>query len=386
MRIKKGLVIIGCLLSLALTAFAVTEPTYAWRLLTYPRRQPITAVKWYKPLEAVKGSQSTSLTVAQTSHISEKALADAAAWAEERNSSVFLVMHNGQIVAEKYWRGFRATDTFNSMSMAKGVLSLVTGIAIAEGALSSEEAEIGQYLKEWSQDERGTIRIKHLLQMTSGLRFNDNPFNPFSDLVKMHGRPDALKEALKAPLYTKPGEAFDYTNVNSQILSTVIERATGRRYADYVSDKLWQPLGAGDAAVWLDREGGNAKAYCCFFATPRDWLRVARLMIDRGRVNGKQIVPESWIKKMTTSSDRETEYGYGIWLAYPSDKPKSTNRTIPKLVRDMYYFDGQGKQRLYVVPSKNLVIARFGENHGTWWDDAALADMVVQEMRATKTP
>jgi CubicO group peptidase (beta-lactamase class C family) len=351
------------------------------RYSTYPHRTPATSVGWYQPKEAVRGTQGRELPTAPGAGIRREALEASRAWVEDRNPSAFLVMKDGAIVLERYYGGFGPDRLVNTMSMAKGVLALVVGIAIGEGRIASEDDRLARYLPEWAADARGDITIRQLLQMTSGLRFDDNMANPFSDVVQLHaGVDDVDAYALRTPLGEKPGTAFRYTNVNAQVLSLVVERATGRRYADYLSEKLWQPIGASDAAVWLDQPGGHPRTYCCFFATARDWLRVAQLMLDDGRVDGRRVVPAGWIEKMTRSSLREPEYGYGLWLGYPTSPRLPGNYwTIPTTVSDMYYFSGQGKERMYITPSKGLVVVRLGEDVPTArWDESFLTDTLVR--------
>lgn len=370
-------------LSLALLAggFVLTNFRLVARYSTYPHRTPATSIGWYEPKEAVRGRPGRAIPAAPESPIRKDALEKSVAWVEARNPSAFLVMKDGRIVIERYYGGFGAQSLSNTMSMAKGILALAVGIAIGEGRITSEDDAVAAYLPEWADDARGRISIGHLLQMTSGLVFDDNMVNPFSDVAQLHaGADDVDRYALATRLGDPPGGTFRYTNVNAQILSLVLERATGRRYADYLSEKLWQPLGASDAALWLDRPGGRPRTYCCLFATARDWLRVAQLMLDRGQVDGRTVVPARWIDKMTTSSPREPEYGYGLWLGYPAaGRLPGNDWAIPSTVRDMYYFSGQGKERMYITPSKGLVVVRLGEDVPTArWDEAYLTDTLVR--------
>jgi CubicO group peptidase (beta-lactamase class C family) len=168
----------------------------------------------------------------------------------------------------------------------------------------------------------------------------------------------------------------------------VLERATGKRYAEYLSSRLWQRLGAADASLWMDREGGQPRGFCCIFATARDWLRVGRLILDGGRLNGESLVSETWVKQMLTPSARNPQFGLNLWLGSPEGTTERVYNpyTIkafhsePFAAADIAYIDGFGGQRVYIVPSRNLVIVRTGVS-STDWDDARLPNAVIRALR-----
>ncbi|MGL5077223.1 MAG: serine hydrolase domain-containing protein, partial [Waterburya sp.] len=209
-----GLVVIGG------TAIALNW-TFLSRLVTYPDNS-ITNVNWYKPLATVKGKPST-IPVATSKSIPQESLNKISAYAQAHNSSALLVLHKGEIILERYWRGFTPTSTFNSMSLSKTVVALLIGIAIEEGHIDSELDPVAKYIPEWSEDERSKITLQDLMYMQSGLRNEDNTDNPTSDLVQMYASSDTDTVALKIPAIKSPGKAFDYNNANTQILGLVLE-------------------------------------------------------------------------------------------------------------------------------------------------------------------
>jgi CubicO group peptidase (beta-lactamase class C family) len=357
--------------------------TYLSRILTYPKETPVTSVQWYKPMEVIRGGPGSALPVARPDEVevAPEALEKAAAWAEKKNSSALLVLHKDRIVFEKYWRGHDANAQSNSMSMAKSVLGLLIGIAINEGQIQFEDEPAADYLPEWKDDVRNGITIKHLLQMSSGLGVNEEQYKEGSDTTWMHFGPDVPSIVFSMPLEGEPGRQFVYHSANTQILSIILERATQRRYADYLSEKLWTPLGASNAQVWLDRSGGTAKTYCCLFATARDWARLGLLVLHQGEFAGRQLVPREWIQKMITPSPREPDYGYQIWLAFPPGGIRSPDRDEPFLANDMVYFDGRDKQRVFIIPSYDLIIVRLGEN-ARGFDEAFLPNTIVRGLSA----
>ena len=353
--------------------------TFIRRILTYPDR-PITNTDWYQPRELVEGN-ATKLPTAKP-NIDRAILRKISTYAQETDSSALLVLHRGNLVLEEYWQGFEPTDTFNSMSMSKTITALLIGIAIDEGKIQSELEPVANYIDEW-QGDRGKVTIRDLLYMQSGLRNWDSRENPASDLVRMYASPDTDAIALKIPAEQPPQKAFNYNNVNTQILSKIIERATGESYADYLATKLWQPLQANDAFIWLDRPNGNPKAFCCLFAIPRDWAKVGQLFIDRGEVKNRQIVSKQWLDKMQQPSGLNAKYGYHLWLKARTDsKPGAYDRSAsqPFIAADTFYLDGASNQRVYIIPSQALVVVRVGEKPQAW-DDSVIPNQLVQSLQ-----
>lgn len=286
-------------LTLPITVAALVDWRLISRAITYPNA-PIMAVDWYQPLLPMPGHWQQPLPEADpaTAPVSPEALAAVSDYAASRNSTGLLVLHQGQIIWEEYWQGYGPDAQFNAMSMAKTVVALLVGIAIAEGHIESVQDPVARYLPEWGRDERAAITLADLLYMQSGLRNEDRTDSPFSDLVQMYVGSRVNRTALRVPSQRSPAEVYEYNNVNTQILSLVLERATGESYPAYLSSRLWQPLGARDAAIWLDRPGGNAKTFCCLFATARDWARVGQLFLDQGQVGDRIVVPPAWIAAM----------------------------------------------------------------------------------------
>lgn len=375
-------------LALPITVAALVDWRLMLRAITYPDA-PIMAVDWYQPLMPVPGHWRQPLPEADPAEapVSPEALAAVSAYAARRNSTGLLVLHQGQIIWEEYWQGYGPDSRFNAMSMAKTVVALLVGIAIAEGHIDSVQDPVARYLPEWGRDERAAITLADLLYMQSGLRNEDRTDSPFSDLVQMYVGSQVNRTALRVPRQRSPAEVYEYNNVNTQILSLVLERATGEPYPAYLSSRLWQPLGARDAAIWLDRPGGDAKTFCCLFATARDWARVGQLLLDQGQVgDGPQgpvfghrpVVPPSWIAAMVDPSPLEPTYGYHLWIKARTadyanvDTAASTAFLDPGTV----YLDGRGLQRVYVIPQRQLVVVRMGEDTDQW-DDAVIPNTLL---------
>jgi CubicO group peptidase (beta-lactamase class C family) len=199
--------------------------------------------------------------------------------------------------------------------------------------------------------------------------------DPFSDASYLALGTDLRYVVDHVPAVAEPGQHFDYNNVNFQALGFVLEKATGRSFAEYLSEKLWKPIGCGDAAVWLDREGGSARTFGYLFATSTDWARVGLLLLREGEWKGKTIISRDYIREMIKPSPSEPTYGLGIWLA--NDDHQRRENEPPFLAPGIFYLDGRFKQRVFVIPSHDLVIVRVGEN-ARGWEESALPNAVLR--------
>src|SRR5437016_2746016 len=221
-----------------------SEWTYIQRIRTYPVR-PITTVQWYQPKPRMAGGKERQLPIAAPSEVTidPSALEEAAKYAESKNSSALLLLHRGCIALERYWQGHGPDQWSDSASMAKTLTALLIGTAIAEKRIPSVDEPAATYLPKWAGDARRKIALRHLLQMHSGLRPMGAYDDPFSDACYLALGTDARYVVDSCPAVREPGQYMDYNDVNFQALGFVIERATGRPFAEYLSEKLWAPLG-----------------------------------------------------------------------------------------------------------------------------------------------
>jgi CubicO group peptidase (beta-lactamase class C family) len=355
--------------------------TYLERLVTYPKGTPVTSVAWYEPKDRVVGLGPTPKPLPTAgpgeARVRPEALAAAAAYAGRKNSSALLVVDRGKLVGEYYWRGHHRGAPTNSMSMAKTVLGLAVGAAVAEGKIGSIDDPASRYLPGWADapDARRRVTLRHLLQMASGLRLDDAR-DTDSDMLRIFFGTHTERYGLGIPAVGEPGRKFEYNNVNSHLLGIALEHATGERYAAFLSRALWKPLGLSDAWLWLDRPGGLAHTFCCTFATPHDWARIGLLVLHDGAFEGRQVIPRDWVAAMKTSSPLEPDYGLHLWIGSNRGERRE-DRTEPFAAPDLVYLDGADKQRVYVVPSLDLVIVRLGEQ-ARGWDDSFLPNTIIR--------
>jgi CubicO group peptidase (beta-lactamase class C family) len=277
--------------------------------------------------------------------------------------------------------------------MHKSVLPVLMQAAVEDGAINSLSDPIGNYITEWQDDPRGETTIEQMLWMSSGLLEYPFSVNPFSDAFRWLFASNTTPVLLGTPLDWAAGEKFEYNNVNSELLGLIIERATGVPYTQYLQQKLWGPMGAAGAELWLDEPGGKVHSSCCLLAPTMDWARFGMLLLNEGEVNGRRLVEADFVRRMVSPSPTFEWYGYQIWLGYSRTLNPRANklaggyqRTEPFLAEDTFYTSGYGAQRVYVVPSEELVIVRMGPASGRApvqpsWDNTFLVNTAIRGMR-----
>jgi CubicO group peptidase (beta-lactamase class C family) len=360
---------------------------------TIDRLYPQEAVEGVDPPRAIPVMEESERTIRADS------LEAAEHYARSTKSTSLLIFHRGKLQYEAYWEGSNAETPVYSFSMHKTIVGMMVGFAIADAKIGSVEDSVAKYLPEWSDPEHSRIRVKHLLQMSSGIESMQYGDNPFSKHQRRQIGTDLERTTLSFDVQEPPGQRFDYNGINPTLLAMILERATGRRYAEYLSEKLWKPLGNRTAHVWLDHEGGLVFAATSLFATPRDWLRVGIMMLDGGRVAGHEVLPADWFQQMITPSPTNPVYGNMTWLGFNTSGAVSSlsgglgryntideEKTRALANRNMICFDGLGGQRVYVFPDAELVIVRTGVLDGGF-EDPILPNLVLEGITpANPTP
>lgn len=336
----------------------------------------------YQPQAKLKGceAQSGAFPLAKPTPQLVTAYEKAKEYHDQAKGLGVIVIKDGNILFEDYNPPAKGESLTTSASMMKSVLGLLTGIAVEKGAIKSVDDPVSKYLEEWKGDPRGDITIRQLLTMSSGLGK--------SNFMKLLLSADINAVAFQTPLAAEPGSKFAYNNAVSQILGIIVDRQIRKKgyrdFRDFMQRELWCPLGNGEAELWIDREGGSPRFYAGLHASLRDWARVGELIRNKGRVADRQIVSEKWVADMTTPSAANPQYGYQLWLGgswtekrrYADDNPVTVPHSAPYTSKDVAFFDGFGGQRVYVVPSKGLTIARTGlVNMG--YDDAVIVNAVL---------
>jgi len=298
-------------------------------------------------------------------HYNRKSLSIEAREEMERLKTVaFLVVRDGAILCEEYWDDYGPNSISSSFSMAKSIVSILVGIAIDEGKITSVDQPIGDFLPEFSGGDKAKITIKHLLTMSSGLEWDVS-----KETRTYYGR-NIRKLVMDLQPVEEPGKVLRYMSGNTILLAFVLEKATGMRISDYASERLWKPLGAKNPALWsLDQKGGDEKADCCFHSNARDFARIGQLYLNNGRWRGRQIVSEEYVKESTTPvplliPDGRTVrvYGYAWWF------PQYGKYQV-------YYARGFLGQYVIVIPEEELVIVRLGRKYAVEYEKGHPVDL-----------
>jgi len=275
-----------------------------------------------------------------------------------------MIVHDDSIVYEKYWGDLSSDRLATIFSVSKSITSLLCGIAVDEGYIESIDDPVTKYLPELKgKDPRwDKLTIRLLLCMFSGLDFEDEyEFNikelkTVNAIAKLNYGHDLMKQIRGLKFRCEPGTEFRYESMTTAILGVVIERATGRRYADYLSEKVWKPLQMESVAlVNIDsRRHHVAHAFGGITCTLKDLAKIGRLYLNNGVLEGKRIVSEEWIH-LTTDYYPESCYKYS-WYDVRYEGFKTGE--YPG-----FYALGICNQVLYVNPHKRLIMVRIGKSN-----------------------
>jgi len=286
------------------------------------------------------------------------------AFLNETDTTGLLVLKDSRIVYEKYWRGVDATTHWISFSMCKSFVSALIGIAVSEGAIASINDPVTRYAPELAGSAYDGVRIKDILQMSSGASWNED-YSDWNSDINRFGRTFAFGGSLDNFVKTlkpehKPGTFNRYNSMDTQVLGLMLRHATGKSLTDYLSEKLWNPLGMESNVEWVTDDDGAEFAAGGLNATLRDYARLGELYRNNGNWHGHQIVDANWVKASITpdapqlqpgkrnNSDSTLGYGFQWWV--PDN-------------RGDFSAIGIYNQFVYVSADRHLVIAKISANH-----------------------
>ncbi len=355
-RIGLVMIISMALLSCKLGRFVVYNFADIKDYKKFPSRTLLSPDTKFKFSSTDKGKYPKTLKVGN------KADSVSLDWLLEKHKTVaFLIIKNDTIQYEHYFKGYNQESIIPSFSMAKSVTSILIGCAIDDGLIKSVEEPIINYIPELKKNGFEKVTIKHLLQMTSALKFSESYINPFGQAASFYYGRNLKREMSKLKLKGTPGETFEYVSGNTQLLGFVLERALkAKTVTQYFQEKLWTPLEMEYDASWsIDKKkNGTEKTFCCINARARDFAKIGRLYLNKGNWNGKQIVSEKWVEESTkidTTAGGVNYYKYQWWL------PSTTGD---------FMAEGILGQFIYVDPASKVVIVRMGRNYGKVnWSD-----------------
>jgi CubicO group peptidase (beta-lactamase class C family) len=298
-----------------------------------------------------------------------------------RKTRAVVVVYDGQLIAERYAPGFDLNTPQLGWSMSKSVTNALVGLLVLNGKL---ELHRPVPVPEWQKDgdSRQKITLDQLLRMSAGLEFSEE-YAPFSDAVYMfYDSYDFAAYAANKPLETEPDGKWHYSSGTANILARVVRQTIEKQhenYYEYFYQNLFHKIGMFSLVMEPD-PSGTFVGSSYMLATPRDWARFGLLYLQDGVWNGERILPEGWVKYTTTPTPRAPQGKYGalFWLnAGASSDP--SDRMMPSVPVDAFFARGFQEQRVFIVPSKNLVLVRFGAttDKSAWNDEAFVARMLA---------
>lgn len=266
---------------------------------------------------------------------------------EHNHVGGLLVIKNGEIALEQYGLGNGEEHQWISFSMTKSVVSMLIGAAIKDGYIQSVDDPVTDYLPQMKGSSYDGVSIKHVLQMASGVQWNEDYADPASDVATSPNDMLALMKFMgDKPRVAVSGERFNYNTGETNLAGAIVRSAIGNNLAAYLSEKIWKPWGMESDATWVSHgPGGGELGGCCISPTLRDWGRFALFIMNDGVLHdGTRVVPEGWIAESTAPSPGSDGYGYLWWL------------------EDEGVFRASGifGQAIYFNPAEDLVIVAQG--------------------------
>ncbi len=270
---------------------------------------------------------------------------------EIKKTRAVLVIYKDQIIAEKYSDGFDKKSLLQGWSMTKSITATIYGILQKQGQLSiNDKAEI----EPWKNDERANITINDLLHMNSGLEWAED-YEGISDVTKMLFLAENMaKVQEEKELVGKPNESWNYSSGTSNLLSGLLRKnfKTHQGYLDFWYSALIDKIGMHSMTIEADL-AGNYVGSSYSWATTRDWAKFGLLYLHKGNWNGEQLFDESWVDYVKTpTATSNGEYGGHFWL--------NAGGKYPDAPKDIFSANGFQGQRVFIIPSKGLVVVRMG--------------------------
>ena len=257
-------------------------------------------------------------------------------------TQALIVSHNGKILLEEYGEGYNKTDFVTSQSIAKAFYAVLFGVAIEKGLLNELDEPIKNYLPVWKDDERGKITIRNLLEMKSGL-YRSESWNE-----EMFLSSNNLDFALNVELVNKPGELFEYNNVNTALLGPVIEQIFNASPHEVLKKEILEPLEITDYGLWKDHALNDVTFHGIDMA-PMDFIKFGQLYAQNGVWNGQQIINKQFLEESIQPISEGPGEFYGMHTSIR--KISETKRLLVK--------EGFNGQYLFVIPEHDLVVVKF---------------------------
>ena len=263
---------------------------------------------------------------------------------QEQGVAGLLVVQDGHVVYERYGLGNDENTLWVSFSVAKSVVSMLYGAAIKDGYIANVDEKVTDYLPRLKNSSYDEASIRNVLQMASGVQWNEDYADAESDVATATYETLSLYEYLRnKPRDAKPGEKFNYNTAETNLAGTLLRSAIGNNLSTYLSERIWKPFGMQADANWqLTEPGGGEFGGCCINATLRDYARIGLFALNNGVLaDGTAVLPDQWMAESTAPSKGSAGYGYFWWLFEDGT----------------YQAEGIFGQGIYVNAEQNIVIA-----------------------------
>ncbi|HEY0111836.1 MAG TPA: serine hydrolase domain-containing protein [Allosphingosinicella sp.] len=266
------------------------------------------------------------------------------------NMAGLLVLQDGKIRLERYARGYGPEQTWTSFSVAKSITSTLVGAAVKDGFIKSLDDPVTRYIPELKGSAYDGVSVRHVLTMTSGVRWNEDYTDPKSDVARMFSTPPPLGEDVtvaylrKLPREAAPGSKWVYKTGESNLIGVLVARAVREPLSIYLWRKIWSRYGMERDAHWQVDENGQEIGGCCLSASLRDYGRFGQFILDGGRAGYLDVLPAGWVEEATRAQAEVGTpgrgYGYQWWTG-----PEGTFSAV-----------GIFGQMIHIDPARKLVI------------------------------
>jgi len=269
---------------------------------------------------------------------------------EAYGAIAYVIIKNDSIWFENYYDGFDENSKTNSFSMAKSYVSGLMGKTIEEGYIKSLDQPVSDFFPEFSEGLAAKMTVGDLSSMASGTNWDEKYYSPLSITTRAYFDDDLEKVILGLKVVNEPGQAYKYSSGDTQLLAMVIEKATGKKLYNYLTESFWKPLGSENETLWQvdSKEHDLVKAYCCIASNAKDFARFGKLYKDHGKWKGEQLLDSAFVAKSITPRFAESpQYGYGFWMQKRNGK-------------SFFMMRGHLGQYVIVEPEDNIIIVRLG--------------------------
>jgi len=292
----------------------------------------------------------------------------------KRRTRAVVIVHNGKLIAEKYSADIDSDTPLIGWSVTKSVMNALTGILVEQGRVNLEM----KAFPDGETDGRESITVGHLLNMTSGLEFNEELSDPLADVVRMILQEKDMAEfAGDKEMISLPGTTWHYSSGNTILLSKFMHNILGTtNYRNFPTKELFSRIGMEHPFLESD-SAGTFVGSSFMYATARDWARFGQLYLQDGMWGSERLLPEGWVEYSTTPTSASEEYGYGshFWLEIPKEYKSLENVTLPE---GSFHAIGHEGQFITIVPSHDLVIVRLGRTrYPNAWEHDLFVDRII---------